>query len=140
MKEAVHQRALELGFDDCRITTATPPDHAVEFQKWIAQKQHGEMGYLERNAYKRVNPQEVLPGAKSVVVLATSYHLSECQMTNDKWTRENAGDNSIRHSSFVIQPIARYARFKDYHDVIGERLKQLTGFLNERGGEGTRSL
>lgn len=140
MKSAVRQRALELGFDDCRVTSANPPDHAAEFQAWLAQKQHGEMNYLERNAHKRVNPQEVLPGAKSIVVLATSYHLDECQITNDEWTRQSSGNNSIRHSSFVIPPIARYARFKDYHDVIAERLKQLTEFLNQLGGENARSL
>ena len=140
MKTAVRQRALELGFDDCRVTSANPPDHAAEFQAWLAQKQHGEMNYLERNAHKRVNPQEVLPGAKSIVVLATSYHLDECQMTNDEWKHKSPQPESIRHSSFVIPPIARYARFKDYHDVIAERLKQLTEFLNQLGDANTRSL
>jgi epoxyqueuosine reductase len=140
MKKAIRQRALELGFDDCHFTTADPPGHAAEFENWLAQKQHGEMSYLERNAYKRVNPQEVLPQAKSIIALATSYHVTECQMTNDKWMRPGAEKKSICHSSLVIQPIARYARFKDYHDIIGERLKQLTDFLNPLGGEGARSL
>lgn len=140
MKEIVRQRAHELGFDDCRFTTANAPDHAAEFEKWIAQKRHGEMGYLERNAHKRVNPQEVLPGAKSVIALAASYHVQESQMTDDEWSRSSGQHNSIRHSSFVIPQIARYARFKDYHDVLAERLKQLTQFLAESGGEGTRSL
>jgi epoxyqueuosine reductase len=36
--------------------------------------------------------------------------------------------------------IARYARYSDYHNVLGERLKQLTDFVNQLGGEGTRSL
>ena len=72
MREAVRQRARELGFDDCRFTTADAPEHAVQFQSWLATKQHGEMGYLERNAHKRVNPQEVLSGARSIVVLAAS--------------------------------------------------------------------
>lgn len=140
MKDAVRQQARELGFDDCRFTSANPPDHALEFQGWLAEKKHGEMAYLERNAHKRVNPQEVLPGAKSVVTLAVSYHLEECQMTNDEWKLQPAGSKSIRHSSFVIPLIARYARFKDYHDIIGERLKQLSQFLDTLGGEGARSL
>jgi epoxyqueuosine reductase len=126
MKENVRQRALELGFDDCRFTTAEAPDHAAEFEKWIAQKHHGEMGYLERNAYKRVNPQEVLPGARSVIVLAASY------------TNAVPPNDAIRNTEHGV--IARYARFKDYHDVLAERLKQLTTFLSEAGGEGTRSL
>jgi len=36
--------------------------------------------------------------------------------------------------------IARYARFDDYHDVLGERLKLLAEFVNRLGGAGTRSL
>jgi len=61
-------------------------------------------------------------------------------MTNDEWMGPGAGNKSIRHSSFVIGAIARYARFKDYHDVIGERLKQLTDSINQLGAEHTRSL
>ena len=36
--------------------------------------------------------------------------------------------------------VARYARYRDYHDVLGERLKQLAAFLDQLGGPGTRSL
>lgn len=136
MKEAVRQRARELGFDDCRFTSAHPPDHATDFENWLAQNRHGEMGYIQRNANKRVNPQEVLPGAKSIIALAVSYHLEECKMTNDEW---NDG-HSIRHSSSVIPAIARYARFQDYHDILARRLKQLTEFVNTLAGEGARSL
>ncbi len=138
MKEAVRQRARELGFDDCHFTTAHRPDHAAEFEHWLAESRHGEMGYLQRNAHKRVDPNQVLPGAKSIIVLAVSYHLEECQMTNDKWTGDAA--SSIRHSSFVIPAIARYARFKDYHDILADRLKQLTDFVNKLAGDGSRSL
>ncbi|HWD91251.1 MAG TPA: tRNA epoxyqueuosine(34) reductase QueG [Verrucomicrobiae bacterium] len=140
MKEAIRQRARELGFDDCRFTTAEAPDHAQEFQNWLAQKQHGEMGYLERNAYKRVEPRKVLANAKSIIALAASYHRDNCQLTNDERNQPGAGNNSLRPSSFVVPQIARYARFKDYHDILGERLKQLTEFLNAFGGEGARSL
>ncbi|HLX71883.1 MAG TPA: tRNA epoxyqueuosine(34) reductase QueG [Verrucomicrobiae bacterium] len=126
MKENVRQRARELGFDDCRFTTAEAPDHAAVFQSWIAAKRHGEMGYLERNAFKRVNPQEVLAGARSVVVLAASY-------TNGEFPAH--GTRNPQHGV-----IARYAQFKDYHEVLAGRLKQLTQFLDEFGGEGTRSL
>jgi len=135
MKETVRQRARELGFDDCRFTSAQPPDHATAFEDWLAQNRHGEMSYLQRNAHKRVNPQEVLPGAKSIITLAVSYHQNEWQTTND----EGSGNNSIRHSPFVIPQIARYARFKDYHDVIAERLKQLTESVNTLA-KGARSL
>ena len=73
MKAVIRQRALELGFDDCRFTTASAPASAGKFQDWLAQKNHGEMQWLERNAEKRVEPQNVLAGAKSMIVLAASY-------------------------------------------------------------------
>ena len=127
-----------MGFDDCRFTTAAPPEHAAQFQNWLAEKQHGEMGYLERNAYKRVNPQEVLPGAKSIVVLATSY-AAPCSVVGDPpISRGEIASHGTRNTEYGV--VARYARFKDYHDVLGEHLKQLTQFINEAGGEGARSL
>jgi epoxyqueuosine reductase len=117
MKEKIRQRARELGFDDCRFTSADSPQSAEQFQNWLAEKNHGEMAYLERNAQKRIDSQKVLPGAKSVIALAASYEI------------ENQKSGSV----------ARYARFDDYHDILGERLKLLAQFVNQLGDE-TRSL
>jgi epoxyqueuosine reductase len=139
MKEKIRQRALELGFDDCRFTTADMPASAGQFQNWLAEKRHGEMAWLERTASKRVDPQRVLPGASSVICLAASYAGEvESRETSDKMSP--APDSChvsrvTRHAS-----IARYARFDDYHDMLGGRLKQLTGFVNQLGGAETRSL
>jgi epoxyqueuosine reductase len=108
MKAAIRQRALELGFDDCRFTTAAAPDSAKSFQKWIAGKQHGEMAWLERNAPKRIDPQRVLNGARSIICLAASY----------------ATENR------KFGEVARYAGFADYHDVLGEQLKTLVNFID----------
>jgi epoxyqueuosine reductase len=127
MKERLRQRALELGFDDCRFTTAAAPASSAEFQKWIAEKQFGEMQWLERNAEKRVEPQKVLPGAKSVICLAASY----------SGDRSAGGPLASSPESGVV---ARYARFADYHDVLGEKLKVLAKFADDLGGPSTRSL
>jgi epoxyqueuosine reductase len=62
-----------MGFNDCRFTTANPPNHAAEFQSWLASGSHGEMEYLERNAHKRMDPSQVLAGAKTIITLLTSY-------------------------------------------------------------------
>ena len=117
MKQKIRQRALELGFDDCRFTSADAPASAGQFQNWLAGKNHGEMNWLERNSEKRVELQKVLSGAKSVIALAASY-----EMKNQK-----SGS------------VARYARFDDYHDVLTGRLKLLTEFADQFGNE-TRSL
>ncbi|MBW8864731.1 MAG: tRNA epoxyqueuosine(34) reductase QueG [Verrucomicrobia bacterium] len=125
MKELIRQRALELGFDDCRFTTAAAPASAAQFQDWLAHKNHGEMQWLERNAGKRIDPQHVLTGAKSVIVLAASYEQPHLQPA----TSNPKGG-----------VVARYARFDDYHDVLAEKLKLLNQFTGQLGGAGTRSL
>jgi epoxyqueuosine reductase len=134
MKAAVRQRAHELGFDDCRFTSAQPPASGAKFQDWLGDQRHGEMGYLERNAAKRVNPQLVLPEARSVIMLATSYDMANRQSPIANEDRLSAIDH--RRSGVI----ARYARFSDYHAVLGERLKTLAAFVNQLGGDQTRSL
>ncbi len=85
MKEKIRQRALELGFDDCRFTTADVPASAGPFQNWLAEKRHGEMVWLERNASKRTDLQRVLEEARSVITLAVSYvQGDECRVTCDE--------------------------------------------------------
>ena len=128
MKTRIRQRARELGLDDCRFTTAEPPGHTAEFQTWLSDQRHGEMSYLHRNAEKRIDPQKVLPGACTIVTLAASYFQA---------TESPSGKGSVNPRPGVV---ARYARFADYHDVLGDRLKILTAFINELGGPRTTSL
>lgn len=136
MKSAIRERALELGFDDCRFTTATPPETAEKFQGWLAQKNHGEMQWLERNAEKRVAPEKILPSAKTVIVLAASYAQNDaCSVTRDQSATPHHASCITHHGI-----IARYAQFSDYHDLLGEKLKLLTKFVDELGGAGSRSL
>ena len=126
MKHAIRQRAIELGFDQCRFTSADPPESAAHFQAWLARKDHGEMAYVQGNAHKRIAPSRVLPDAKTIITLAASYATAE----------PNHSHNTPPTSGFV----ARYARFRDYHKVIGEQLKALTVFIDEQGQKNSRSL
>jgi epoxyqueuosine reductase len=124
MKEQIRQRAMELGFDDCRFTSAAAPTAAKQFQNWVAEGKFGEMAWIEKNAEKRIEPQKVLPDAKTAICLAVSYDPGGQK-------QEPRGTPGV---------IARYARFDDYHDIVGERLKLLTQFVSELGGGQARSL
>jgi epoxyqueuosine reductase len=120
VKAQIKARARDLGFDDCRVTTASAPQTAQQFQDWLARQSHGEMAWLERNAFKRIDPSQVLNEAKSIVTLAVSYH-------------------SQRFSA-AAGGIARYARYRDYHDVLVPPLRDLTDFINDAAGPNTKSL
>lgn len=132
MKAALLARARELGFDLCRVTTAAPPASAAHFQAWLAAGFHGNMGYLPRQAERRADPQRVLPGARSIVVLAASYHAPPAPAP------EGAAGLSPAPSG-AAGVVARYARYRDYHDVLGERLRLLADFVDQAGGPGTQS-
>ena len=128
MKAELQRRARELGFDACGVTTAAPPESAAHFQKWLAAGCHGEMGYLQRNASKRIAPQLVLPDARSIITLAASYEKPAA----------TAGQDGTPHRFTGL--VARYARHDDYHEVLAGPLQTLTAFIDQLGGEKTRSL
>jgi epoxyqueuosine reductase len=130
VKTDIQQCARELGFDDCRFATANPPATARQFEEWLARQHHGEMAYLARNAHKRIDPQQVLANAKSIISLAVAYGEND-RIRNDT-------QQLTRNTTTGL--LARYARFDDYHDVIGEKLKGLTAFVDRLGGAATRSL
>ena len=118
MKAELATLAQQLGFDVCRIAACVAPPHAAEFRAWLADGRAGEMAWLERNEHRRTDPQQVLPGARSVVVLAMNYWNDERRMTNDG-----------AHGR-----IAQYAWGDDYHDVIEKKLRALDEWLTARGG------
>ena len=140
MKETIRRRALELGFDDCRFTSAATPASADQFRDWLAEKRHGEMAWLERTAAKRIEPQKVLTGAKSIIVLAASYEISRSRRREEALTEKKAIEQNLPTPATATGIISRYARFADYHHVLGERLKELAAFVNQLGDAKTRSL
>ena len=114
LKAEIVGHARELGFDACRIAACAPPPHAGEFRAWLRDGAAGEMQWLERGEEKRCDPQQVLPGARSVIVVALNY-----------WQGDAAAPGGR---------IARYAWGDDYHDVMLEKLRHLDAFLSARGG------
>ncbi|MGI8430981.1 MAG: tRNA epoxyqueuosine(34) reductase QueG [Chthoniobacterales bacterium] len=124
LKAALVERARELGFDDCRIASAEASLHAPELEEWLADGAAGEMSWIERGAAKRCDPELVLPGVRSVVVLALNYFQGGTRNGLDTPESVHGGGGRI----------ARYAWGDDYHERVEEKLKQLNNFLETAGG------
>jgi epoxyqueuosine reductase len=120
LKQRLLSFAREIGFDSCRIADCGSAPHADQFRNWLDEGGHGEMSYMERGEEKRCDPQKVLPGARSIVVLALNYFQGNPQ-TGD--THAAAGT------------IARYAWGDDYHDLIANKLDRIDEFLRAFGGQ-----
>ena len=119
MKADLVAYAHSLGFSLCRTTPCVTPPHAQEFRDWLADGRAGEMEWLHRNADRRTNPQLVLPGAQTAIVLAINYFTTP-------------PPHSPPSPSYQI---ARYAWGDDYHDLLTAKLRQLDLWLSERGGQ-----
>ncbi len=71
---AVKTYARAIGFDLVGITTADAlHPHEEHLRKWIAAGMHGEMEYMERLAPTAAVPTQLVPGARSIVVVGLSY-------------------------------------------------------------------
>ena len=114
--------ARQIGFDSCRIAACTEPAHASEFRQWLRDGAHGEIHYMQRGEEKRCDPQKVLPGARSIVVLALNYFQGEQVQRSPR----PAG---------ATGRIARYAWGEDYHEVIAAKLNKIDQFLRGFGGQ-----
>jgi epoxyqueuosine reductase len=135
--------ARELGFDLCRFARADAPEHATQFRDWLDRGEGGEMTYLARNAEKRCDPQQVLPEAKTVIVLALNYFQGEAVRAAvsaaDSVAAGVSPANSPKIAADTAAPtsagcIARYAWGDDYHGLIEKKLAVLDDFLRRYGG------
>ncbi len=109
LADQVKEKARELGFDLCGIAPAVPSAFKAEYRAWLDAGYHGEMHYLSRNPERRLDPSQLLPGAKSIVVVGMNYY-----------TESEADTDDPERAIF-----ARYARNDDYHDVMTPRLRNL---------------
>ena len=114
LTQAVKARALEVGFDRVAVGPAGPAEHAARFDAWLDAGYAGGMDYLARTRVERGDPERLLPGCRSVVALALAYGPRE---DDPSW-----------------RAVSRYARGRDYHDLIRPRLTAVVDYLREAGG------
>ncbi|MDP4710239.1 MAG: tRNA epoxyqueuosine(34) reductase QueG [Saprospiraceae bacterium] len=120
LKERTHwlkSAAATLGFAFVGISKAESLDEEARYlEKWLAAGHQGNMGYMERNFDKRIDPRKLVPGARSVISLMYNYY------TPDKPADPDA------------PKMATYAYGADYHHVIKAKLRTLMAGLQEQTG------
>lgn len=104
--ERVRALALEAGFELVGFARAEPIDPAF-FDAWLGAGYHGEMAYMASGRDARLDPTALLPSARSVISLALNYW--------QPGSPELPGGGKI----------SRYAWGRDYHKVLGGRLRAL---------------
>jgi epoxyqueuosine reductase len=105
---ALESLARQAGFDLCGFARAEPiPPRAL--LDWLAAGMAADMDWLAARAEDRLDPRRLLAGARTVVALACDY-----------WTDAPEAESS---------PVARYARGRDYHATLRDRLRTFRRLL-----------
>ncbi|HKI04601.1 MAG TPA: tRNA epoxyqueuosine(34) reductase QueG [Thermoanaerobaculia bacterium] len=107
--------ALEAGFDRAGVAALDPLEHGDALVRWLDRGDQAGMDYLGRRMEARLDPSQIFPGARSVLCVALQYH--PLNLEDGERQPEPRGD--------LWRRVARYARGKDYHDVMGVRLRTL---------------
>lgn len=116
LAENIKQRALFEGFNKVGIVgAASLEDEGRRLKEWLARGHHGEMGWMARDVHKRIDPREIFPQARSVVVVALNYFTPH-----------------QHQQSHETGKVSRYAWGDDYHDVVKEKLVSLLAWIKEQ--------
>jgi epoxyqueuosine reductase len=100
----------ELGFQAVGIAEADLSDAEPRLLEWLAKGWHGEMEYMARHGTLRARPRELRPGTLRVI---------SCRMNYASDVAEGISEDG--NQAYV----ARYARGRDYHRVLRDRLQKL---------------
>ena len=115
-KQSIKARALGEGFHKVGIVRAEPlAEEAPRLKEWLARGYHGEMSWMARDVEKRVNPREIFPEARSIVVVALNYYTPQQHEQNP-----------------ATGKVSRYAWGDDYHDVVSGKLRALLSWITEQ--------
>jgi epoxyqueuosine reductase len=109
---SIKHKLHELGFDIWGIAKSRSLDEYGPFlEKWVEAGMHDKMGYLARDISKRLNPVNLFPEAKSLVVTGLSYYT----------------ENKQKDPKAPV--LSRYTYGIDYHDVITAKLEKMLDWL-----------
>lgn len=120
---AIKSWAKKLGFSDCRITTLEVGEVVAGWQAWLARGWHGDMDYLAAHREIRTNPSALVPGSVRAICVTMPYLSSLEDWKNREWRGIAQADRAN---------IALYARGRDYHKVMRNRLKKLAALITEK--------
>jgi len=114
--EDIKVLAVRAGFDLCGITSAEViPEAQGRFMQWLDRGYHADMHWMAQNVERRIDPARLGIKARSVIMLALNYY------------QPNSESVPAGHGR-----VSRYARGRDYHKVVGAKIKKLLRLIKTR--------
>ncbi|HEY7740441.1 MAG TPA: QueG-associated DUF1730 domain-containing protein, partial [Steroidobacteraceae bacterium] len=114
--------AAELGFDQVGVAGVELPADEANLERWIRERRHGQMRYMERHGRRRSRPAELVPGTVRVICLRMAASAAD------------AAPAAAVLADGTRAYVARYALGRDYHKVLRSRLARLARALEREIG------
>lgn len=124
LRQWLDEQSKQLGFDSLRVTDTQLGEATERLKEWLAQGRHGQMEYMERHAQLRSDPNLLVPGTVRVICVTMNY-LSPQINLDTEWERLAQPSQAV---------VSIYARGRDYHKVMRNRLQDLAKFIEAQIG------
>ena len=120
----------ELGFAEIRIADIDLSAAEPGLQAWLDKGHHGTMDYMAAHGMKRARPAELVPGTCRVVAARMDYLPQQASVGPD-WRA--AEQQRLQQPDAAV--VSVYARGRDYHKVMRQRLQQLSSRIEQAVGD-----
>lgn len=124
LRDWLGQQARNFGFDGLRVTDTDLGKAPQHLQEWLAAGRHGQMEYMSRHANLRSDPQLLLPGTLRVICVKMNYLPPEIEFDRE-WKRLAQPSQAV---------VSVYARGRDYHKVLRNRMQAFAKAIEEKIG------
>jgi epoxyqueuosine reductase len=121
LRGAIAEKAKAAGFDKVGFAPARLAEADEPLKTWLERRYHGEMAWMARAAERRTDASRSLSGTLSLVCCGLNYY---------------SGSPVEAPAGFGV--ISSYAQGEDYHRVLGEKLKDVAAFIEDRASVPTR--
>ncbi|QWE29181.1 tRNA epoxyqueuosine(34) reductase QueG [Polynucleobacter sp. AM-7D1] len=122
--EWLNEQSRQLGFDGLRITDTHLGSATERLREWLDQGRHGRMEYMAKHADLRSDPGMLVPGAVRVICVTMNY-LSPTVDFDHEWQRLAEPTQAV---------VSMYARGRDYHKVMRNRLQEFAQRIEKQIG------
>ncbi|WER46611.1 tRNA epoxyqueuosine(34) reductase QueG [Cupriavidus sp. WKF15] len=116
--QSIRDWGAELGFASVRIADVDLSHAEPGLMAWLAQGYHGDMDYMANHGPRRARPAELVPGTVRAIVARMPYLPATAA---PDWRRHELA----RLDDPATAVLSLYARGRDYHKVLRNRLQQL---------------
>ncbi len=124
LREWLDEQSRQLGFDGLRITDTHLGLATERLREWLEQGRHGQMNYMAKHVDLRSDPGMLVPGAVRVICVTMNYLSPEIDFDHE-WQRLAEPTQAV---------VSMYARGRDYHKVMRNRLQEFAQRIEKQIG------